>query len=139
MVLRAGQRRQEEELEDVERQLPLDDLDVAQDRFARVAGEAEDVAGPGDGAVLCHVCSILRYSVILFWRFLAASRLSGIDVLQPDEDAVDAGLRALSMKFGMRWHCVSTWMVKPMFGLRRAQLDQAVEDSQCGCGRYCRR
>ena len=36
--------------EDVERQLLLDDLHVAQDRFARVAGEAEDVARPGRDA-----------------------------------------------------------------------------------------
>ena len=39
VVLGAGQRREEEELENVERQLALDDLDVAQDRFLRVAGK----------------------------------------------------------------------------------------------------
>jgi hypothetical protein len=44
MVLRAGQRRQDEELEDVERQLFLDDLHVAQDGLARVAGKTEDIA-----------------------------------------------------------------------------------------------
>ena len=41
----AGQRRQDEELEEVDRQLALDDADVALDRLRRVAREAEDVAG----------------------------------------------------------------------------------------------
>ena len=45
MILRAGQRRQAEELEDVERQLLLDDRDVAPDRLRRVGRKAEDVAG----------------------------------------------------------------------------------------------
>ena len=52
VVLRARQRRQEEELEDVDRQLALDDLDVAQDRLLGVVGKAQNVAGIGDGAVL---------------------------------------------------------------------------------------
>ena len=52
VVLRAGQRRQEEEFEDVDRQLALDDLDVAQDRFLGVAREAEDVAGEREDAAL---------------------------------------------------------------------------------------
>ena len=47
VVLRARQRRQEEELQDVDRQLLLDDLDVARDRLRRVGREAEDIAGLG--------------------------------------------------------------------------------------------
>ena len=35
---------------------------------------------------------------------------------------------AFSMKFGILWHSVSTWMVKPIFGqLAGPQRDQAVE------------
>ena len=45
MILRARQRRQAEELEDVERQLVLDDRYVAPDRLRRVGREAENVAG----------------------------------------------------------------------------------------------
>jgi hypothetical protein len=40
VVLRARQRREAEELEDVDRQLALDDLDVARDRLRRVGREA---------------------------------------------------------------------------------------------------
>jgi hypothetical protein len=32
---------------------------------------------------------------MLFWRFLAARKIVGIDVLQIDEDAADAGLCGL--------------------------------------------
>src|SRR5688572_32229169 len=44
--------RSKEELKKVDRQLALDDLDIAQDRLAGVAGEAEDVAGIGRHTVL---------------------------------------------------------------------------------------
>ena len=46
------QRREEEELENIERQFALDDLDVAEDRFLGVAREAKNIAGISDGAVL---------------------------------------------------------------------------------------
>ena len=45
MVLRAGQRRQAVRLQQINGQFALDDSDVAQDGFGRVAGEADDVAG----------------------------------------------------------------------------------------------
>ena len=54
--------------------------------------------------------SILRYSVILFCRFLARE-VVGIDVLEPDEHARHAGALAFSMKFGILWHSVSTWII----------------------------
>jgi hypothetical protein len=73
MILGAGQRREEEELEHVDGELALDDLDVGADRVDRVAGKAEDVAGVRD----------FRYSVILFWRFFAPARLSGLMFSRP--------------------------------------------------------
>jgi len=44
------ERREEEELDQVERHLPLDDLDIAGDLLRRVVRKAEDVAGIGDHA-----------------------------------------------------------------------------------------
>src|SRR5262245_63792234 len=54
VVFRTGQRREEEELEDIERQFALDDLDVAKDRLFGVRGKAKNIAGKGDGAELEH-------------------------------------------------------------------------------------
>src|SRR6266542_4168475 len=50
MILGAGQRRKEEELQHVDGELSLDDLDVVADRLDRVAGKSEDVAGVRDDA-----------------------------------------------------------------------------------------
>jgi len=44
------ERREEEELDQVERHLPLDDLDIAGDLLRRVVRKAEDVAGICDHA-----------------------------------------------------------------------------------------
>ena len=91
VVLRAGQRRQHEQLEDVERQLLLDDLHVAQDRFARVAGEAQDVARPGRGAAGVPGLQHLAVFGDLVLALLGGQQIVGVDVLQPDEHAIDAG------------------------------------------------
>ena len=75
-----------------------------------------------------HFCSISRYSVILFCRFLAAIRLSGLMFSRPMNTRRTPACAAFSMKFGILWHSVSTWIVKPMFmPFAVAQLDQAVE------------
>ena len=42
VILRARQRREEEEFDQVERHLPLDDLDIAGDLLRRVVRKAED-------------------------------------------------------------------------------------------------
>ena len=87
MVLRARQRRQEEELENVERQFALDDLDVAQDQFLRIGREAEDVAGEGERAM---GAPLLQHDAIfgdLVLPLLGGDEILGVDVLKPDEDA----------------------------------------------------
>ena len=91
VVLGAGQRRQHEQLEDVERQLLLDDLHVAQDRLARVAGESQDVARPGRGPAGVPGLQHLAVFGDLVLALLGGQQVVGIDVLQPDEHAVDAG------------------------------------------------
>ena len=130
VVLGAGQRRQAEELEDVERQLLLDDLDVVADRLRRVGREAEDVAGIGDDAApVFQASSILRYSVILFCRFFAAIRLAGLMFSSPMNTRVTPARAAFSMKFGILWQSVSTWMImRDVHAVALAQLDDAVED-----------
>jgi hypothetical protein len=69
-----------------------------------------------------------RYSQILFWPLLGRQQDSGIDVLKPDEHAVQPRARAFSMKAGMRWQSVSTCSSSLIRSLLLAQLDQAVED-----------
>ena len=91
VVFRTRQRRQHEQLEDVERQLLLDDLHVAQDRFARVAGEAEDVARPGRDAGLVPGLQHLAVFGDLVLALLGGQQVVRVDVLQPDEHAIDAG------------------------------------------------
>ena len=87
MVLRARQRGQEEELENIERQLALDDLDVAQDRFLRIRREAEDVAGESECAVRPP---LLQHDAIfgdLVLPLFGGDEVLGVDVLKPDKDA----------------------------------------------------
>ena len=57
--------------------------------------------------------SILRYSVILFCRFLAADRLSGLIFSSPMNTRVTPARFAFSMKFGILWQSVSTWIIRP--------------------------
>ena len=143
VVLGAGQRREEEELEHVERQLALDDLDVAPDRFRRVAGKAEDVAGIGEDALRLPGQQHLAVFGDLVLPLLGGDQVVRVDVLQPDEHARDAGaLRLLDEVRDLvaeRVHldheaeraCLST----------SRSFDEAVEDrspSPC-CGRNCRR
>ena len=81
MVLRAGQRRQTEEFEKVDGQFILDDRDTASDRLWRVRRKAQDIPRDRQDALLLP--SEQRYSVILFWRFFAAARLSGLMFSSP--------------------------------------------------------
>ena len=73
--------------------------------------------------------SILRYSVILFWRFLAAAEIVRVDVLQADEDARDAGaLRLLDEVRDLVAERVDLDHQAERDPVLLAQLDQAVED-----------
>ena len=58
-----------------------------------------------------HASSIRRYSVILFWRFLRATRLSGLMFSSPMKTRRTPARAAFSMKPEILWHSVSTWMV----------------------------
>ena len=73
--------------------------------------------------------SILRYSVILFWCFFAAVRLSGLMFSNPMKTRVTPARFAFSTKFSILWHSVSTWIIRPRGNsVLFPQLDQAIED-----------
>ena len=95
VVLRARQGGEDEELEDVDRQLALDDLDVALDGLLAVVGEAQDVAGIGDAALLLPGLqhgAVVGDAVLLL---LGGEQAVGVDVLQADEHARHAGAPGL--------------------------------------------
>ena len=70
--------------------------------------------------------------MILFCRFLAPIRLSGLMFSSPMNTRRDAGARAFSMKFGILWQSVSTWMMKLMssFSLSRSWMMRSKIASQ---------
>src|SRR6516225_1748157 len=87
VVLRARQRREAEELQDVEGQLLLDDRDVAPDRLGRVAGKSKDITGEREDAVRLPGKQHLAIFGDLVLPLLGGGQIVRIDVLEPDEDA----------------------------------------------------
>ena len=128
VILRARQRRQDEELQDIDRQLALDDLDVALDAFRSIAGKAQDIAGRVMTLTRARPATSSRYSAMLVLTFLAASRFSGLMFSSPMKTARQPARAAFSMKLGILWQSVSTWMMKLRYPLLLAQLDEPVED-----------
>src|SRR6516225_8759045 len=91
MILRSGERRQAEELDDVDRQLLLDDGDVAADSSQRVGGKAQNVPGDGYDALRLPGEQHLAIFDDLVLALLGGGEIVGVYVLKPDEDAGDAG------------------------------------------------
>ena len=128
VVLRSGQRRQEEEFQNIDRQFALDDLDIAQDRFLGVGGKAEDVAGIGDGAVVAPLLQHLAVFGDLVLPLLGGDQVVRIDVLQPDEDAPHAGLgRLLDEARDLVAERIDLDGEADVHALAVPHLDQAVE------------
>src|SRR3954452_22725207 len=76
-----------------------------------------------------HASSIFRYSVILFCRFLTASRLAGLMFSSPMNTRRTPARAALSMKLDSLWHSMSTWMInRTSIRSPPRQLDDAIED-----------
>ena len=95
VVLRAGQGCEDEELQEIDRQLPLDHPDVALDALGRVIGKSEDVAAVRKHA---HVLPRQQHGAVLgdlVLLFLRRGKVVGADVFEPDEHALDAGARRL--------------------------------------------
>ena len=95
VILGPRQRRQQRELEQVDRQLLLHDLDIAANARGGVAGQAEDIAGIGDGARpfpgLQHL-SIFGDAVL---ALLHLREIFRIDALEADEDVFAPRARRL--------------------------------------------
>src|SRR6185312_8186605 len=94
VVLRSRQRRQAEELQQVNRQLPLDDVDVPQNGIDCIVRKAKDIPGVGDDA---RSLPGQQHRPVFSDPVLAlfgARQIIRIDVLEPDEDAPHAGLGA---------------------------------------------
>src|ERR1700677_126786 len=85
MVLRARQRRQEEEFQNIDRQFPLDDFDIAGDRGRRVRREAEDITRPSNDVDALPRLQHLAIFPDLVLALLSAHQRLRVDVLQPDE------------------------------------------------------
>src|SRR5262245_46680464 len=72
--------------------------------------------------------SILRYSVILFWRFFAAVRLSGLMFSNPMNTRVTPARFAFAMKFSILWPGVDLDHQAERNPALLPQFDQAIED-----------
>src|SRR5260370_41402396 len=130
MIFRTGQRRHATELHQVDRQLALDNLDVAQDRFRRVAGEPDDIARNNGGADVLPLQQHLTILSDLVLFLLGAHQVVRIDTLEPNKHAHDTGPPSLLDKVrkpvahGIHLdHKLDVQLV--LF----AQLDQAVENA----------
>ena len=91
MVLRTGERREEEKLEDIDRKLALDNLYIAQNRLFPVVGETDDIAGIGHDA---GTFPRLQHGTVvgdLVLTLLGAEQAVRIDILQADKGAIYAG------------------------------------------------
>src|SRR5229473_2772182 len=91
MIFRTGQRRHAAKLHQVDRQLALDNLDVAQDRFRRIAWEPDDIARNNGGADVLPLQQHLTILSDLVLLLLGAHQVVGIDAFEPNKHAHDTG------------------------------------------------
>ena len=96
------------------------------------SGKAEDVAAPGHTCPRLPGQQHLAIFADLVLPLLGAHQALGIDVLKPDEDRLQPARAAFSMKPGMRWQSVSTWMKKlnPQLLLLRNSISRSKIGSQ---------
>src|SRR6185437_7488892 len=95
VILRTGKRREVVDLEHVDRQFAHDHVEVVQDRFRGVGREAGDVAGIDEDAGFLPFQQHLAVFGDLVLLLLRRDQVGGVDVLQPDIDALDAGAAGL--------------------------------------------
>src|SRR5688500_12881760 len=128
VIFGTGQRRQVKELEQVDWQLALNDLDVVDDRFARVAGKAEDVTAVGDDAGIFPREQHLSIIGDLVLAFLCAEEALGIYILQTDEDALHPGTFTFFDKAGqLMTERVDLDDETDLQTLNLAKIDQLIE------------
>ena len=128
MVLGPGQGCQKEKLQNIERQLPLDDLDVADNRFFGVGGEAKNVAGIGNRAVVPPFLQHLAVFGDLVLPFLRSDQIVWIYVLEPDENSAYACFgRFLNEVRNLVTECIDLDGKTETGELGLAQMDEAIE------------
>src|SRR5260370_14999836 len=91
MIFRTGKRRHETELHQVDRELAMDNLDIAQNRFRRIAWEPDDITRDNGGADVLPLQQHLAILSDLVLLLLGAHQVVGIDAFESDEYAHDAG------------------------------------------------
>ena len=91
VIFRARQRRQAEELQNIQRQFVLDDGDVFGDALRGVVREAEDVAGIGQDAGILPRQQHLAIFGDLVLPLVGRCETLRIDALQPEKHPRDAG------------------------------------------------
>ena len=129
VILGAGQRREHAETEQVDRQLALDDLDIAPDRFRRVGRKAKNIPRIGEDALLAPRQQHLAVFGDLVLLLLRERQVVGVDVLQPDEHAGDAGaLRFFDEARNLVAHRIDLDHQADRDLVDLAQLGEPVED-----------
>ena len=128
VILAAGQRRQDREFKNVERQFALDDLDALDERFLRVVREADDVAAIGDAPVLAPLEQELAIVGDVVLLLLRRRQIVGIDVLKPDEHPLDARRHRLLDEAGNLVAGRVDLDDEARVDALLAQFDQPVED-----------
>ena len=100
MVFGARQRRQIKELEEIDRQFTLDDFDIVNDRFGRIARKAEYVPTVCDDPDVLPCQQHLAVIGDLVLPLLSAEQTVGVDVLEADENALYPGAFRFLNKIG---------------------------------------
>src|SRR4029077_327837 len=129
MILRAWQRRQAKELDNIERQFLLNDSNVAPDGLRRVRREAKDVSAKRENA---RRLPSQQHSSIFGDPVLPLSgsgKVVRIDVLEANEYTCDAcTLRLLDETWDPVAQCVNLDHQAERDSVPLAQRDQTVED-----------
>src|SRR4029077_1848060 len=113
---------------DIDRQLALNDLDIAQNRFLGIGRKAEDIARIGNGAV---VAPFLQHHAVvgdLVLTLLGGEQVVRVDVLKADEHAADAGTgRLLDEGWKLVTERIHVDGETDILLLALAKCDQAIE------------
>src|SRR5262249_15928502 len=129
VVLRSGQRGQAEEFDKIERQLLLDDADIAPDRLGSVLGKTKDISCERHDALRLPRQQHLPVFGDLVLTLLRRDKIIRVDVLQSNEDARDTGTLGLLDEI---WYLVTQRVDLDHQPKRNlvllAQLGQAIKD-----------
>src|SRR5262249_41582552 len=129
MILRTGQRRQTEKLDDVERELPLYNRDITPDAVGCIRREAQDVAGKRDNALRLPGEQHLAIFGDLVLALLRRGEIIRVDIFQSNEHPRDAGpLRFGDEVFDFVAKGVDLDHQAERNPILLPQLDQAIED-----------